>query len=172
MKICLATLNEGQSYSRALKLPATAENVDLLGATPIDGIDLTVDYYNLGERLFVTVKVDAKAKGNCDLCGLPAVADCSCTLEEEYTVEDPAFNPKDESFDITGLIEDCIALSRPREIRCSTKCKGLCPTCGCNLNLKDCDCIKQSVGDNNPFGVLQDLLKGGAINGSTKKKNV
>lgn len=172
MKICLANLTEGQSYSRALKLSTTAENVDLLGATPIDGIDLKVDYFKSGERLYVTVKVDAKASGSCDLCGLPAVADCTCTLEEEYTTEDSSFNHKDNSFDITGLIEDCIALSRPREIRCSASCKGLCPTCGCNLNLKDCNCEKQSVGDNNPFGVLQDLLKGGALNGSTKKKNI
>ena len=171
MKICIANLTEGQSYSRTLKLSATPENVDLLGATPLDAINVLVEYFKSEERLYVTVKVDAKANGTCDLCGLPAVADCSCSLEEEFTTDDPAFNPKENSFDVSGLIQDCIVLSRPREIRCSEKCKGLCPTCGCNLNLIQCDCIQQSVGDNNPFGVLQDLLKGGALNGSTKKKS-
>ena len=40
------------------------------------------------------VLLDAKANGSCDLCGLPAVADCTCTLEEEYTTEDSSFNHK------------------------------------------------------------------------------
>ena len=33
-----------------------------------------------------------------------------------------------------------IILEFPERFHCKDDCKGLCPVCGCNLNLKQCDC--------------------------------
>ncbi len=37
-----------------------------------------------------------------------------------------------------------IILEFPERFHCAEDCKGLCPICGCNLNLKQCDCRKDS----------------------------
>lgn len=37
-----------------------------------------------------------------------------------------------------------IILEFPERFHCKEDCKGLCPVCGCNLNLTQCDCVASS----------------------------
>lgn len=46
--------------------------------------------------------------------------------------------PSDGSIDLTPLIRDYAALDIPIRQICKEECKGLCPTCGVNLNQEDC----------------------------------
>jgi uncharacterized protein len=39
---------------------------------------------------------------------------------------------------------------------CTPDCRGLCPTCGVNLNIESCQCPPQEVP--NPFEVLKNLI--------------
>ena len=46
-----------------------------------------------------------------------------------------------ENIDLTDDIRQDILLSLPQQqVVCGQKCKGLCPLCGCNLNVRDCGC--------------------------------
>jgi uncharacterized protein len=40
---------------------------------------------------------------------------------------------------------------------CTPDCRGLCPTCGVNLNTESCQCPPQEAA--NPFEVLKDLIQ-------------
>ena len=44
--------------------------------------------------------------------------------------------------DLTEMVNDKILTSMPYTIYCKDDCKGLCPTCGANLNHTDCNCAK------------------------------
>ena len=43
---------------------------------------------------------------------------------------------------LTEDVNDVILTNLPTQILCSDDCKGLCPTCGCNLNDENCKCEK------------------------------
>jgi uncharacterized protein len=50
-----------------------------------------------------------------------------------------AFYENDE-IDLGQLMQEQLYLSLPMKPLCSDACKGLCPTCGANLNRETCDC--------------------------------
>ena len=45
-----------------------------------------------------------------------------------------------EAVDVTDDIREEVLLNLPHYPLCSTECKGLCPQCGGNLNIKPCKC--------------------------------
>ncbi len=53
--------------------------------------------------------------------------------------------PSDGSIDLTPLIRDYASLDIPIRQVCKEKCKGLCPTCGMNLNHEDCGHKQESI---------------------------
>ena len=42
--------------------------------------------------------------------------------------------------ELDQIIKEQVILSLPMKTLCSGECRGLCPTCGCNLNLTTCSC--------------------------------
>ena len=48
-----------------------------------------------------------------------------------------------ETLDLDELVYSDIVLLTPPKYVCSEDCKGLCPTCGKNLNEGECACDKQ-----------------------------
>ena len=46
-----------------------------------------------------------------------------------------------ETIELSGLVRDTILLGQPMGSLCSPDCKGLCPVCGKNLNLEECECV-------------------------------
>ena len=69
--------------------------------------------------------------------------------EDGYCIED-------DSVDVGPPAQDELALALPAAPLCSSECKGLCPTCGTDLNVEPCD----GHGDepDSPFSVLKDLF--------------
>ncbi|MBQ9406142.1 MAG: DUF177 domain-containing protein, partial [Desulfovibrio sp.] len=65
-----------------------------------------------------------------------------------------------QPIDLTEEVREDILLSFPQSFHCSEDCKGICPTCGKNLNEGPCGCGKQADDDakeNNPWSVLDNL---------------
>jgi uncharacterized protein len=49
------------------------------------------------------------------------------------------------SYDMTNRIREALLLNLPMRFLCSPDCKGLCPTCGTNLNTRECNCQKEEI---------------------------
>ncbi|MGC4080722.1 MAG: DUF177 domain-containing protein [Vicinamibacterales bacterium] len=64
--------------------------------------------------------------------------------EREVEVDDidTAFYENDE-IDLGQLMQEQFYLALPMKPLCKDDCKGLCPTCGTNLNKATCDCNTQ-----------------------------
>lgn len=60
-------------------------------------------------------------------------------------VEDNIHLLDSEEIDLTRIIEEAILLNIPYAPICSEDCKGLCPTCGTNLNEKTCSCKDEKI---------------------------
>ena len=60
-----------------------------------------------------------------------------------------------ETIDLQEGIQEQVVMAFPIRPLCAEECKGLCQTCGANLNLGDCGCNPTSV--NPRFAVLKNL---------------
>ncbi len=59
--------------------------------------------------------------------------------------------------ELNDLIRQTLMLSIPMKPLCNEYCKGLCPSCGVNLNEETCDCEKEDIDDR--WEGLKDLLE-------------
>ena len=60
-----------------------------------------------------------------------------------------------DEIDLSHEIEEQVAMEIPLKPLCSESCKGLCPTCGKELNEGDCTCPDNSM--NFKFSALKDF---------------
>ncbi len=58
--------------------------------------------------------------------------------------------------DVDLIVAEEIFLSLPQVMLCSENCKGLCPLCGTNRNINECNC---SLMANSPFAALLNMKK-------------
>ena len=58
---------------------------------------------------------------------------------------------------LDDIIKQMIYLSMPMKSLCKADCKGICPTCGVNLNYEKCKCENNLTDPR--FNKLKDLLK-------------
>lgn len=76
--------------------------------------------------------------------------------EIELSVEDLEISYYDNDIiDLNQIAFEQIVLQIPMKALCAESCKGLCPTCGINLNLTSCDCHSDFV--NERLAVLKKL---------------
>ena len=65
--------------------------------------------------------------------------------------------PEDAQIDLAPIVRDYAFTEVPINPVCKPDCKGLCPTCGQDLNKKDCGHRRDE--NDSPFASLKDLLK-------------
>ena len=132
-----------------------------------NGLDYDVALTNTGEGILVTGIVRGQATTPCDRCLEPASLDIAGEISCYYLHEEPEVDDEDDeeyglisdegTIDIAQAIQGAVAMDLPFVVLCSEDCKGLCPTCGCNLNEETCDCAKNAqaaVDPMSPFAAL------------------
>ena len=121
----------------------------------INEIQITSIVERRDKDIFVKNHVRTIAKFVCDNC----LVDFSRILEDEYTIiytwDPEAFDFEDENFvllyahtreiDLKHGVRDSLLLATPMKVVCSAECKGLCPTCGVNLNEETCQCVRKRM---------------------------
>jgi uncharacterized protein len=70
--------------------------------------------------------------------------------------EDPFFITENHLVDLEEAIREYALLELPMQPLCKADCKGLCPTCGADRNLEECEC--QSDEGDDRFAALKALL--------------
>jgi len=98
-----------------------------------------------------------KVKLNIELSYLP-IEDIN--KEEKYEIRKDESNIsyyKGDELNITEVIQEQLLLNIPIKPLCEENCKGLCPICGANLNIENCDCKKEQVDYR--FSILKEFFK-------------
>lgn len=130
-----------------------------------------LDYYRSGQELFFIGHVDGTILGHCGRCletyTFPIHADFSLVLvpaESLPTTNELTSDELDLSYysgdeiDLAPLVDEQIILALPTRPLCQEDCKGLCPSCGKNMNTETCDCASHA-GDPR-LAVLRDIKIG------------
>ena len=87
---------------------------------------------------------------------MPGLMDVMDTEEIEIKVEEIGmFYFKGEEINLQQGIQEQVVMAWPLQPLCDENCKGLCPTCGSDLNRGDCGCQREPVP--NKFAVLKNL---------------
>ena len=113
-----------------------------------------------------TFRVDAEAEASyettCARCNRPMVQKLSFSFTEHFvrsvykTPDDELYPYEGEKLDLSEAFFDNLFLEMPMTSVCSESCKGLCPICGANLNLGQCDCQNNKIDAR--FSALESLL--------------
>lgn len=129
------------------------------------------DISNTGDALLVVGTVEGEAKTACARCLDEFSFEVTGDIEGYFLLDsekaapedmdDDEFDvlPEDRVIDLEPLIKAALMLEFPLVPLCDDDCKGLCPTCGANLNDGPCGCAPAEGGDEppNPFAVLKDF---------------
>lgn len=123
---------------------------------------------SLGE-IRVKGHLAVQMQADCDRCLEPAAAPVDSDFElyyrpvEEGYGEEKAIDQGEaemgfyegDGLELNEVLREFVLLSMPMQRLCSEKCKGICPVCGQNRNLNNCDCQAQSVDDR--WAALKEL---------------
>ena len=119
-------------------------------------VELTLDVVRLGAEAFaVSGRVRARLTVECSRCVEPfdvpvdagfdlryvALAENVGEGEREVGEEDlTTAYYREGMLDLIDLVREQFVLALPMKPLCTDSCRGLCPTCGTNLNKTQCDC--------------------------------
>lgn len=99
----------------------------------------------------------------CDRCGLPTETVERIELEKSLAPEivgtdnDEIILVEDLKLDLDELVYTEVIISLPMKHLCREDCKGICPSCGKNLNDTECNCETKQIDPR--LQALADLLK-------------
>ncbi len=136
-------------------IPSGKDDPVLSFLSPVNAI---FKLYRAGERLVLEGKVKGTLEILCDRClssySFDIDSDFRIFLSTELLFDEPEIElhsddmdtdfVKDNQLNAEDVIREQIYLSIPYKCLCSEECKGLCPSCGKNLNTGDCNCTIES----------------------------
>ncbi len=123
------------------------------------GDDLEVDFLrgtlrlmHTNEGILVQGECATQVKLECVRCLEPFAYQLSISLTERFlpppaAAQDEEAFPisNDNSVDLSEPMREAVLLALPMRSICRPDCRGLCPQCGQNLNLEQCDCQKEDI---------------------------
>ncbi len=150
------------------------ENPEQLSVSGYVNKDIEIDAHIIknADDIFINGSIEAELTMECSRC----LKVFTVTINPNFSVNYmPALEGFDEeelelnkadmeigfykggTFELDDLIKEQIVLSVPMQPLCSLSCKGICPVCGQNLNVKGCNCGQENIKPQ--FAVLKNLLK-------------
>ncbi len=135
----------GEVYTHVCHLQLDNNLLPYAYATWSGDVLVDIDYRSIDGEVDVIGDITLSYSGGCDRCGDIAVNSLVVSLEETFYPH--ASNTDDYTYsgnklDLTQAIIDNILLQLPTSLLCSEQCKGLCPVCGTNLTVSQCECTK------------------------------
>ena len=100
---------------------------------------------NVGELIMLNGRASVKLQLQCGSCTQPFDRMLEFSLEAKLDKTDDPEDPdifvyEGNAIDLKDIVFEFFLLELPIRKLCSPECRGLCPYCGCNLNLEQCEC--------------------------------
>ena len=121
--------------------------------TVSSGVSYALYISKVSGGALVSGEVRTEISGECGRCLAP-VSRKVTTGKFQFFVETPAGM---EVCDISEEVRTEITLALPMNLLCREDCRGLCPECGADLNVKKCSCKPKSTRGSGVWDALDDL---------------
>ena len=100
--------------------------------------------------ILIEASVKTKLKLNCSRCLDTFIYPIDIDIEERFTSNETLEDEEvvlvnSDTIDITEIVEKAIISTLPIKRLCKEDCKGLCQSCGANLNKEECSCNNEDI---------------------------
>ncbi len=113
-------------------------------AVPADAeVDVDALLEWVTEGILASGSVRAPWVGDCRRCLGPVTGETTVDFRELFEAqprEGETYRLAGDHIDMEPLVREAVLLDLPLAPVCAPDCRGLCPTCGADLNLGDCGC--------------------------------
>ena len=127
-------------------------DVDFYGLKPLKSpVSVKGEVFSRARIVTLSVKFDCEYDARCDRCGEETVKHYIVPIERVLVAElendenDEMILLQDFKLDLYELVYTEIVLAMPSKHLCSEDCKGICSSCGKNLNDGLCGCATNKV---------------------------
>lgn len=162
MRLDLRPILRTPGASLPFQFQLDLSGMDFYGARPFaHPVRVSGAVRNMAGALSLEGTAETTLELTCDRCLKPFSQDLalpvSTLLAEELEDEenDEIVLLEDGAADLDEIFTTALVLSMDAKHLCSEDCKGLCPTCGADLNLGPCQCRKEP---DPRFAALAQLL--------------
>lgn len=136
-------------------------------------VSCRVQLHKVAQMIDVSGSAEVQVRMPCSRCLEGQLFDLNIDFHQSYVEELPQVNDEDgkeveisaeemglelfdgETIDLNDEIQQQIVLAIPLRPLCSEQCKGLCATCGANLNTGECGCGGDNISMH--FAALRDF---------------
>jgi uncharacterized protein len=148
----------GSSRTESAVEPVSAR---LPNASVDDDAEVSMTLRSMSDGIIVRGRVRTAVDLTCTRCLTEWTAGIEVPLEAVFRLEpDDADDelPIESGgwIDLDSVVHDEVSLALPSRPLCREDCRGLCPTCGTDLNIDPCD--GHGEQQDSPFAVLQQLF--------------
>ena len=119
---------------------------------------------NNGKSLILKAVADGEMTTSCARCMKEITVPVRFRLDENLARDDGEVSEDedvilftDTVFEIDDIVLDNFLMNTTGKYLCREDCKGLCPTCGADLNEGDCGCSKENIDPR--WASLLDIMK-------------
>ncbi|MCR5610631.1 MAG: DUF177 domain-containing protein [Clostridiales bacterium] len=164
MELNVADILKIAGKTGSARLTESVAGIDLSGKSIVLSEPVTVDasYIFDGEGISLTGTLSSAVRMNCTRCNDEFTEDFAVDfserflrIPEEQAEEQECYSFTGDTLSLDKMIQDILILNAPMYGVCKPDCKGLCPSCGANLNYQKCSCCE--ADDNSPFAALKGL---------------
>lgn len=152
MKIDVSKIVKAEGASQAVSVEISFDRIEFNGQEFLFTSPMRVDgvIKNAGGNLYLDADVQAEFIVNCARCLKELTEEFSFEVNEVFTQGeidgDSVFLPiVSNTVDLKSAVEENFCTSVPFVFLCSEDCKGLCHTCGKDLNEGECDCENEDI---------------------------
>ncbi len=163
MKINIAQFLNGNEKVIPFDYNLDFSDVDISFQHPFtEPVKVNGQLINRAGYAYLQAKLTGDGHFTCDRCGecYDSPVDLDIDTALAYDLEDhdseSIFELDSEIADLDEIFYELLILSFGSKFLCREDCKGICPVCGVNLNITQCDCAKSEV--NPRLAALDTLL--------------
>ena len=169
LEFIVREISDSQPARHEVWVPPTEIDLELEEAQFVGEIHGHLQLSRRVEDVYVKGSFATSIEVECRCCVEPFATNISSDVEVQFYPTDmtASSNPWQadtgeryylgDTIDLSEEVRQSLILEIPNWPLCTEACKGLCPQCGVNLNVTDCDC-HISEESSSPFAALADLL--------------
>lgn len=175
MRVNVADIKAVPGSHKTVPVELRMEPLEMFGQAirfdqPLKG---ELEIWNADDRFSVQARLSGEARLTCSRCLSTFSYPIDVTFEEDFREGKPLEGDDEEAneegwdvnyfegdhIDFTDTLRENALLALPMKPLCSDTCKGLCSTCGVNLNLDSCQCTETEEIDPRLAGLKKFLQK-------------
>lgn len=163
MQISISSIRDQQGASLPFEFTLPGADLQQLpgGIRSVSDVYVEGSITNTGESMLVKARAEGRFQMECSRCLQPVQTNFVASIQERFRRGDPTLHeqpdadapPEEddvsyyegERIELGETVRETIALQLPMKPVCRPDCRGLCSSCGTNLNEQTCDCRDDAV---------------------------